>query len=204
MTARLASAVLCVLFLGPLGQVAGQDAASHGADGPVQKALHHRGATVYNIEPIAEDYLAATFPDAAFFGVFFPQYPVGVVPPEGLAPSNVAVVADGQVVFLTGPGALEKFFGNHAPRLKATSALQNLGLSWMRLTEEFSQDGFFQFSEPTAVVMEDGTGAAVVMGTVEVTAGGKGYIVAELYFDANGQFTGVDEERNIHPGPRPI
>jgi hypothetical protein len=78
------------------------------------------------------------------------------------------------------------------------------GLTWLRLSYVFSQDGFYTFGDPDVRVTTFADGSIEVIGGVLVTAGGKGQVRATLDFDSNGGLKDVSEDRRVCPGVRPI
>lgn len=194
-------AILGVLaaLLGPLG---GLSAVARAGDAEelVRQYLQDIGAQsqTYVIVPVTQHYVADTFPGVAFFGVFFRQYPITFRPPDGLAQSNVFYVRDSQVSYLTQPADLEDFFFRELAPVQTAKAARHAGLSWLRLSEDFSQDLFFQFHRPAVTVQHGG-----VTGTVAVKSGGSGQITAALKFDNAGQLVDIEESRDVVPGRRP-
>jgi hypothetical protein len=200
MFARLTILVALVGVLGP-----GWQSSAHGQDPEalVAEYLDDIGAYGYTITAITADYIDDTFPGTSFFAVIFRQYPVLVPYPEGLSASNVFLVHNGMVFPLARPADLRNFFlGNLAPVLGQAGAT-DAGLAWLRLTEVFSQDGFFTFSDPQAKAVSS-NGDIQVTGSVTVTAGGRGSIHVAMEFDADGVLENVSETRNVLPGVRPI
>jgi hypothetical protein len=165
----------------------------------VDQYLQMRGASGYTISAVTEDYVANTFADIAFFGVRFRQYPVPSPPPEGLAFSNVFFVVDRDVYYMTNADDLHDFFFIELGPVENEDAALNAGRTWLRLSEDFSQDGFFQFSKPTVSFAK-----GVVSGDVTVENGGRGSIHVAMTFDKNGQVTDIQESRKVFTGIRPI
>lgn len=202
MTVRTISAIaLSLVLMGPGWQ------ASAGEPGPryyAEQYLDGRGATDYTLTAVTDDYVAATFPGLSFFEVVFEQYPHAVQPPAGLNTSDVLVVHADQVFPLTGPDVMHDFFLGWVGPVPDTNAALAVGGTWMRLTEVYSQDGFFTFSEPIVRLVNVDVGPLVVMGEVDVIQGGTGSIKALLSFDGNGQLTDVQESRDVQPGSRPL
>ena len=171
----------------------------------VEQYLEDIGAIGYTITAVTADYISNSFPDTDFFEVRFRQYPVAVEPPKGLSASNVFLVQKQKVTPLVSPADLEAFFFDALAPVDDEDAAADAGLSWLRLTEVFSQDGFYTFSAPEVNVMATPNGEFIVTGSVTVTAGGRGSIKAELQFDAfDGSLEDVSETRNVRPGVRPI
>jgi hypothetical protein len=176
------------------------------AESIVEQDLQQQGSQGYTITFIKADYLSASFPGTEFFGVHFQQYPVAVAPPEGLAPSDVAVVQNGAVYYLTSANDLKAFFFEQLGPVQGQDGAVAAGLSWVRLSEELTQDGFYTFSDPEGGFLPppaDGNGG-VVLSWVIVTGGGTGRIDAALSFDDDGTLMQVQETNTVQPGDRPI
>jgi hypothetical protein len=150
---------------------------------------------------IDDKALAQAFPKQLFFAVRFRLYPVAMQIPEGLAASNVFVIEGDKFKHIKNAKALEEFFRNHLPPVKAgdTQAGMQAVKAWLTLSQEFVQDGFYKFQ------IGDGKSSgnsyesqAVVM------AGGNGDITARLEFDKDGKLVSAAETAKIKPGPRPI
>jgi len=80
MSSRLGCPIACLFGLGLCCELF----ATAKAGDPrhlVDQYLQKQGATGYTITPITEDFVANMFPDIAFFGVYFRQYPVPIYPP---------------------------------------------------------------------------------------------------------------------------
>jgi hypothetical protein len=165
----------------------------------VQAYLEELGATGYSMETIRAPYLTATFPGIEFVGVWFQQWPVAVAPPADLAPSNVFVLQGDQISYLTSPDDLEDFFETQLMPRQRPREIKEAARAWLRLSAEFSLDGFYQFSRPEAQPSE-----GLASGEILVLQGGTGHIRVSLTFDAAGQLTGVYEKRKVHRGVRPI
>lgn len=189
--------VLAVLF----GTVAGLPGVARAGDAEqlVDQYLQDQGAQGYVIVPVTENYVGVTFRNIAFFGVFFQQYPVTVQPPEGLAQSNVFYVQDGKVGYLTQPGDLEEFFFTQLRPRRTDTAIWDAGRTWLCLSENFSQDLFYQFHKPRVRVQ-----GGVATGVVAVEAGGHGQITVSLTFDDAGHLVDIQETRDVVQGARPI
>jgi hypothetical protein len=158
------------------------------------------------LQHIPDEPLGRALPRWAFFSVLFRQYPVARLAPPGLKSSNVfAVSADGKVLVLTGAGELEKFFKANLPPAKADDQFKDAARAWLRLSQQFRQDGFYQFQ-----LMDDSTQVAPagagkeVRGKVVAMKGGNGAIEATLTFDADGKLARAAEGGQLKPGPRPI
>jgi hypothetical protein len=154
------------------------------------------------VQYIKDDAVEKAFPGSCLFAVLFRQFPVGRVPPKGLRSSNlVAVDADGKVTLLTNAKELEKFFQSSFAAVKEEPQMKTAIEAWLRLTQQFHQDGFYTFrimDDATKVVGRTARGAIVAM------KGGSGTLTASITFDDAGRLVKVSEEVKLHPGPRPI
>jgi hypothetical protein len=69
--------------------------------------------------------------------------------PGALATNNLFIVrSDGSVEHLADAGALEAFFRVALPRVTIDDEARDAAKAWLRLAQEFRQDGFLQFSIP--------------------------------------------------------
>jgi hypothetical protein len=194
---------ILVALVGVLGPALQSSARGQDSEAQVKEYLQDIGAFGYTITAITADYIDDTFPDTDFFAVIFRQYPQPAPPPEGLSASNVFLVQRGTVFPLVGPADLRNFFlGNLAP-VRGKAGAKDAGLAWLRLSEEFSQDGFFTFGDPEANVTSSKREIRVT-GHVQVTAGGRGSISLVMSFTSGGVLDDVSETRAVHPGVRPI
>jgi hypothetical protein len=156
--------------------------------------------------PLIERSLTRTFPEHRFLVLRFRQYPLARMPPKPLAANNLfAVDQNGRVSHLTETKELENFFRAAMSRVAGVESAKEAVKAWLRLSEEFKQDGFFEFSIPedtlAARALPEGWSAS---GRVGVTQGGKGEIVADLTFAADGKLVNVDEKSTVKPGVRPL
>jgi hypothetical protein len=153
---------------------------------------------------VKDEPLARVFPRHVFITVFFRQFPVARQLPEGLSPSNIFVVApDGKLAQVKDAKALQAFFKNNLSGLQSDDQLKDVARAWLRLTQEFHQDGFFKF-----VLMDDSTKVAgdkekTVTAKLVVMQGGNGEINATAEFE-DGKLTKISDTAKIRSGPRPI
>src|SRR5262249_52054817 len=130
---------------------------------------------------------------------------VAMMIPKGMKASNVFAVAKvGKVDYLKDPKTLQNFFTKHGPVAKSEEAAGNLSQSWLALSQEFVQDGFYKFNIGKQEVKSEGGQVVSAEDTAVVMAGGNGEIKATLSFDKEGRLTRVSETTKIRPGPRPI
>ena len=157
------------------------------------------------VKHVKDEPLERALPSDIFFSVLFRQYPVGRVPPEGLKTSNLfAVDKEGKVKVVTDVKGLEEFFKAHVTA-KTDDQLKDAARAWLRLSQEFVQDGFYEFKlmdDSTKIAEEKGN--KVVSGKVVVMRGGNGEINVTLTFDAGGKLVKAENDVKVKPGPRPI
>ena len=183
-------------------------------------ARGQRKPFVAPIRRIDEERIAGVFPAHPFYTVHYQEYPVqeGVPPP--LTSRNLFVLGPGTTLTqVTEVSDLEAFFRRTVAHpsfrgvvdqkllRKNEANSRDVVYAWIRLSQEFSQDGGFQFLIPEDSIHVDptpggyaGSGKAVVV----PHGGNLGEISAILMFDRNGEVTGISECRNVLRGERPI
>lgn len=176
---------------------------------PLSKKLaEFKGAERGQIIHVTEESLDRALPGYLFYVLRFRQYPVARRPPEPLGIDNLFIVnPDGSVAYLTDTAALESFFHAAIAPIRTETAAKEAVKTWLRLAQEFYQDGFFQFSVPedsiTVVSTADGlqvTGKALV----NQRSGDTGDIVVSLNFDQTGRLLKVSQGGRVRAGIRPI
>jgi hypothetical protein len=151
------------------------------------------------------DALDGLFPKDVFFAVRYRVYPVAVLMPPGMKPSNVFVYDNGKLSHLKDERKLDEFFKQKLPAVKDDATSKKAAQAWLTLSQEFVQDGFFKFAIPDDMnkVANEG-GKKAVNAKALVTAGGNGEVSVSLNFGADGKLTRADFAVKIRPGPRPI
>jgi hypothetical protein len=165
MLARWTFLVALAGVLGPTGLSA---ARAGDSEALVEEYLEDRGASGYTIRAVSADYIDNSFPRTDFFEVWFRQYPQPVPPPKGLSSSNLFLVQNGQVFPLVSPDDLEEFFLDELAPVEDDDDAADAGLAWLRLSEAFSEDGFFTFADPQVKVAPTEDGGLIVAGSVAV------------------------------------
>jgi hypothetical protein len=201
MRAKWTFLIALAVVLGPIGL---SSVRAGDPEALVEQYLEDLGATGYTITAVVEDYIDNSFPDTYFFEVRFRQYPIAVQHPQGLSSSNLFLVQNGVVSPLISPADLEDFFLGDLPPVGNETDAEDAGLAWLRLSEAFSQDGFYTFAAPEVKVATTADGGFRVTGSVAVTMGGQGGISVDMVFDSDGVLNSVDETNNVRPGVRPI
>lgn len=141
--------------------------------------------------------LTALFPSQTFFALTFPQWPVGVSPPEGLSSSNVLVVGpDAPVRALTRGEELDAFFAERFTGGAVDDATaERAARAYLQLVFVLVQDEYYAF-EITESDGDAGLGTARAL----VTAGGNGELRVRLHL-AGGFRAELDVA--LQRGPRP-
>jgi hypothetical protein len=159
------------------------------------------------LQPLQDERLERVFPRHAFYTLLFRQYPVGRPAPKGFAVSNVLVAdADGKVqVFTTASKDLLAFFNAAMRPSQTDDQVKDIGRAWIRVLQEFYQDGFYKFAlmDDATKVTTDGATRKVSVKVVAMQ-GGNGEINATVEVAANGMLTKFDGTSSLKPGPRPI
>jgi hypothetical protein len=146
-------------------------------------------------------------PSKLFYVLQYRPYPVAQALPEPLTYNNlVAVLPDGTVLLLTDINALETLFRSSLAPAKGKAEAATSLRAWLRLTQEFNQDGSFEFSIPdNAVEIRADRNVISAFGKdiVVPVSGNRGEIKVQLIFDSAGKLTKVIEDAQITPGRRP-
>ncbi len=171
-----------------------------------KKLAEFKGAERGQIIPVTDEATARAFPAHSFYVLRFRQYPIVQMPPASLTANNLFVVKpDGSVEHLRDAAALESFFRATLAPIRTHSEARDAATTWLRLTQEFHQDGFFEFSVPHNSVRVGSTGLNVTgKAAVNPQGGNTGEIVAALTFDQTGKLVTVSETAKVKKGVRPI
>jgi hypothetical protein len=165
------------------------------------------------VTPIAGPALEGLLPDKLFFAAVARQYPVAMNPPAPFAVHNVLVYEkNGSVKHFPTPEELKSYFQRAAGTIQAQGEARRIVSAWLRLTQTFSEDGFFRFTIPDDQIKSSWqeAGALVVTGKALVVpkGGDSGEIVATLTFAGprNGprRLISITEKRDVKAGVRPI
>jgi len=207
MTARVIVA-FCLALL-TVGAALTTAADQPGRELLAKKLAEFKGAERGQIIPVTDEAAGRAFPAHSFYVLRFRQYPIAQMPPGTLSANNLFVVKpDGSVEHLADAAALESFFRATLAPISTEGEARDAAMAWLRLTEEFHQDGFFEFLVPRDPirVAATGTRGRQVTGKAEVNpqGGNTGEIVATLSFDQAGRLVKVSETAKIKKGVRPI
>ena len=199
--AGLAMGLLCAVSA-PWASAVAADAKA-----AVEEELKKTGADKHaQIATIEDETVKSIFPDQSWVTVVFPQYPYPRTPPPSFAVANLYGVAeDGTLTLFTQSGGLQDWALVALAEVDMSEKCGDVVHAWMRLTQEFSADGFFQFN------VDDGTtrcsartpftamGRSVAVQQNEDT----GRIDASFTIDATGKLASIREDRQMYPGIRP-
>src|SRR6267378_857370 len=149
-----------------------------------------QGGQVLSID---DDPVVKAFSFQRFYTLNFRRYPVAPALPESLTYNNLLVLyANENVELIRDTNALEAFFRSQLLPVAGETQARNVVKAWLRLTQEFHQDGFFQFSNPDGgilVLHESGGIRASGKEDVESDYGNSGGISVSLSFDSAGKLT---------------
>jgi hypothetical protein len=174
-----------------------------------RKLAGFTGAERGQVIPVADDPVAPAFPGHSFYVLRFRQYPVAVVPPTPLTTNNIFVVKpDGSVEHVGDVEALKRFFQTTLAPVRTEMEAKDAAKAWLRLAQEFQQDGFLQFTirddSMRIASTADGGLQATGRAIVNQRGGNSGEIFAALTFNPAGALADVAETINIKRGIRPI
>lgn len=158
------------------------------------------------VSSVTEEYVSRAFPDHLFYVLGFAQYPLARSAPAPLHVRNLFIVRPTDFVeHIVDRGALETFFRSTLAPVTTEAQAVDAAKAWMRLLEEFHQDGYYRFSIP-----EESVVAAATSGGQEVTvkavvdAGGWGEIVTHLTFDHVGRLVNITDAASLKRSIRPV
>jgi hypothetical protein len=174
-----------------------------------RKLAEFKGTERGRITEVTGDSLARALPGDRFYVLRFRQYPSALKPPEPLHANTLFVVKpDGSVDFIPDTKVLEGFFRAAVEPARTDTEAKETVKAWLRLTQEFHQDGFLRFSIPDeafhATATSEGGKQVTGKAVVEPQGGNRGEITAALRFDPAGKVTAAAETADIKRGIRPI
>lgn len=184
------------------------DVERQGRDLLAKKLAEFKGAERGQIIPLTAEPVGRAFPEHLFYMLRFRQYPVALVPPEPLGANNLFVVKpEASVGHIQDAGALETFFRSTLAPVQTETQAKVAAKAWLRLVQEFHQDGFFRFSIPDDSVRvtwaQQGGLRVTGKALVDPRGGNTGEIVGSLTFDRAGKLVRASETANVRAGIRP-
>jgi hypothetical protein len=175
------------------------------AEKAIKEYLEKVKATGGTSKKIDDKTVAKLLPSHHFYHLLFRQYPVGILPPEGLKASNViAVGPDGKAQALTSAAEMEKFFKANAKGLTTDDRAKQAAQAYLRLGRELYQDGYYKFEDDVDSFKVKKDKGRVVTGKTTVMQGGSGTLALTLDVGDKGAITSAKFDSKIRPGPRPI
>jgi len=177
-------------------------------DSLAKRLAEFKGAERGQIISVKEESLTRAFPGYSFYVLRFRQYPIALAPPEPLGSNNLFIVKpDGSVEYLRESETLKTFFRAALPPVTTQAQARDAAKAWLRLAQEFHQDGFFRFLVPEDSIrvgaLEKGGLEVSGQAVVNQQGGNMGELGASLTFDPAGVLTKVSESAQIHRGIRP-
>lgn len=164
-----------------------------------------RGSEAGQVVAVDEDAVGRSFPSLSFFVLQFRQHPVAPAVSEGLRANNLLVVRpDGTVEALSDIGDLQALFRSGLAPVKTKDQAEIAVKAWLRLTQEFHQDGFFLFAAPADLRYSSERAGIVASGKTALLpdAGDQGEIRVVLSFDRAGTLLTASETVSVIAGPQ--
>jgi hypothetical protein len=187
----------------PVGKPTAEDVKA--AEKALLEYLQKKNALRGQHAQLKDEAVERTLPGYVFFTLLFRQYPVGIAPAPGFGVSSVlAVDRKGEVTLLKDSGELEKFLKANLPDVSKDDQARDAVRSYLKIAQEFRQDGFYKFELMDGSVKVGGDKGKTAAGKVVVMQGGNGALDAKLEFDQAGKLVKAEETATIKPGPRPI
>ena len=177
-------------------------------DSLAKKLAEFKGIERGQIILVKDEPLAREFSGYSFYALRFRKYPVARLPPEPLKANSLFIVKpDGSVGHIVDTETLKNFFRATLAPVTAQAKAREAAKAWLRLAQEFYQDGFFHFSIPEdsirVTAMDSGGLEVFAKAVVNQQGGNTGEIGSSLTFDAAGVLTNVLESVEVHRGIRP-
>ena len=99
--------------------------------------------------------------------------------------------------------ALGKHFQSNLKKIEKQAAAKSAAIAFLRLSQEYSQDGYFKFQKPV-VKVTSGKGGPIARGEVkvEMKRGNRGSVTVSLSF-LQGKLENVTPGGKVLPGIRP-
>ncbi|MDP6633779.1 MAG: hypothetical protein QGG42_02695 [Phycisphaerae bacterium] len=136
----------------------------------------------------------------------FMQYPVARMSPPPLGANNIFAIhkKDKTVTHIAKIDALEEFFIAKATPAGDQAAMKTIAQAWLAISTILVTDGFYRLAVDAAgITVNKGKGWEVVAKAI-VQRGGRGHVQATLTFDAKRKLLGIEQEKKLVGGMRPI
>jgi hypothetical protein len=163
--------------------------------------------TGYIISLYGTKETAAILPGYSFVVLIVRQYPVAYGPTDPLLGTNAIAAVDknSTVEIINTTDKLIQFFRAHEIPAKDEATLIATGKSWLAMSQELKDDGFYTFTIRDGGVVILPVDSIQVEGICEVTGGGSGAIKANIWFETPSYLIyNVVEQVSLVPGVRPI
>jgi hypothetical protein len=134
------------------------------------------------------------------------QYPVARMSPPPLGANNIFAIhkKDKTVTHIAKIDALEEFFIAKATPAGDQAAMKTIAQAWLAISTILVTDGFYRLAVDAAgITVNKGKGWEVVAKAI-VQRGGRGHVQATLTFDAKRKLLGIEQEKKLVGGMRPI
>lgn len=157
---------------------------------------------------VRSEALQKIFSDRLFYVLRFRMWPVGFDIPAPMKSNNLFVVdSRGKLELITDSAQLKLLFQSRAGKVKDMEAAKLALKSWLGLSCELNQDGFFNYSIDDTAIDARLVGNGIVAhgkAVIQPRGGDEGYLAATLTFDSEGKLESSDEKREVKAGMRPI
>jgi hypothetical protein len=160
-----------------------------------------KGASAATVAPVDDEALRHILGAERFFIVRFEGASHAPIPPAPLRLANLIwVQPNGTVKRLEDPAMLRVIFTEKIAPVRSESEARDVMKAYLRLAEEFVQDGFYKFvvAERSISVNRE-QDHLVATGRAEVAERGSGGVSATLIFDASGKLVDASSVAKVHP-----
>src|SRR5215471_1358166 len=151
---------------------------------------------------ISDSTLARVFPGYEFYGLKYMRDSAGPGASSPLSRSNVFAVSNGNVKLIASKGPLQEFFGSQLASVQTDDMAKDAVYCWLRLAEELSYSGDYQFSIPVDAISVYRTAEeirAAGKAVLNFSSGRAGQIGCTLTFDQTGALDKVQEASVVEP-----
>jgi hypothetical protein len=149
-----------------------------------------------------------SFPKQLWYVLRFPQWPVSISPPAGLASNNLLIYTpDKPLRTISDSQQLQAYFQTNAHPPGTADGAATILKVWLSLSAELAQDGMFEFSVPIVESSTpSSTGGFAARGRINVVAksGDLGAMSGQVLVDVNGKVLSATVESTLQSGMRPI
>jgi hypothetical protein len=173
----------------------------------VTQRLNELRARGYHLVPVKDPAVTNVIGDE-LIAVRFMHWPLSFPAPKPLKGNALFTQSSGgTLIALTDTYALESFFRQKLAPVKGESAAKDALRAWLKLSEEFFQDGYYSFAlaENSFKVFFASNGLSVVgEDPVKPGHGDRGALTGNLVFDSSGKLLHGRTKSTLRAGVRPI